>query len=367
MEIKGDLVQRAGDTFISVVRSSMNDQNAKAVAHGIREKYRGLPNDSHADILIKLAVRKTKWEGFASGLGITGCEIMVADPVPEPGHKAASIAGTIGLILGDIAFTTRVQMQLVISIAEIYNCPFQSGDDEDIWTIFKAAIGLKGTEKVGSYSRFIFTETARKQFRKLLRTGLRRAVQDKIIKIAGPTVGRYIAEKNVMRIIPLANAGIGYVFNSNVTKGVGKWAKVKSKVRSSTFEDIKFIKDSDPDSLIWVLPIIFYMSTSDDTLTENELTLYSQTSNRLSLSDDQFSKVESMINDEQLPLIFAEKLRNIGSDKVRRSLYKIALTTAAVNLKVQDKNNIYLAELANYLNLEFREDELNEKINYLGK
>jgi hypothetical protein len=47
------------------------------------------------------------------------------------------------------------------------------------WLIFKAALGIKGTERVGGYGRFIVTEIAEKQFRAFLRDqGRRRAAQE---------------------------------------------------------------------------------------------------------------------------------------------------------------------------------------------
>jgi hypothetical protein len=134
-------------------------------------------------MLIRRATRKTKWEGAANGVAVTGCEVLVAAPVPEPTHKVAAATGAVGLLLGDIAYTTRVQMQLLLAIAELYGCPLEPDDEEDLWVVFKSALGLKGIERVGSYGRFVVVETARKQFRVFLRTGLRRAIQSVVIRI----------------------------------------------------------------------------------------------------------------------------------------------------------------------------------------
>lgn len=282
---------RAGDTFVGTVRLALNPDKAAADAqHARRQQYPGLPYDALADILAKRAARKTKWEGAANGLAVTGCEALVAAPAPEPGHKIAVGAGVAALFLSDIAYTTRVQIQLVFAIAELYGCPFDADDEEDVYTVFKAALRLKGTERLGSYGRFVFTETARKQFRQLLRTGIRRAVQDRIIKIAGPRVGRYLGEKQILRLVPIANAGIGYAFNNRVTKSVGRWAKVKAKVRSSVFAQVAHVAEGHRDAALWILPLVFYVGTTDDTMKDNLLTLYSQTSKRLALSDEQREK-----------------------------------------------------------------------------
>jgi len=330
-------------------------------------QYRGLPKDALAEILIKRAARRTKWEGAANGLVVTGCEVVVAVPAPELSHKVAASTGVVALLLGDLAYATRIQMQLLLAIADLYACPFDRDDEEDIYTVFKAALGLKGTERVGSYSRFIFTEAARKQFRKLLRTGIRRAVQDWVIKIAGPKIGRYLGEKYALRLVPFANAGLGYAFNNRVTKSVGKWAKVKAKVRSSVFFQVKEIEEEEPEVLVWVLPVIFHVGTADDKLTENILTLYSQTNKRLPLNEEQLRRVEALIDAEDLPQIFAEALPQIASAKARKALYDVAVTTASVNLNALKDHEDCLAELARCLKMEYRESDLREKVHYLKR
>jgi hypothetical protein len=123
--IKDELIARAGETITSAIRSGMNSQEAAADAKKAREQYRGLPVDELAEILIRRAARKTKWEGAANGLAVSGCEAVVASPVPEPSHKAAAGGAAVALLLGDMAYATRVQMQLLLSIAELYGCPFE--------------------------------------------------------------------------------------------------------------------------------------------------------------------------------------------------------------------------------------------------
>jgi len=95
----------------------MNPEKAAADAERVRREYPGLPHDALADILIKRAARKTKWEGAANGLGVTGCEVVLAVPAPEPSHKVAAGTGVATLLLGDIAYTTRIQMQLLFAVA----------------------------------------------------------------------------------------------------------------------------------------------------------------------------------------------------------------------------------------------------------
>ena len=160
------------------------------------------------------------------------------------------------------------------------------------------------------------------------------------------------------------NAAIGYAFNNSTTKAVGKWSKVKAKVRSSAFQQVMRIKKEQPEALIWVLPVIFYVGTADDKLSDNVLTLYSQTNNRLGLNEEQQRRVEALIGNEELTQNFAESLPRIASENARKALYDVALTTAAINLSPQSQQHC-LPQLAKYLNVEYVEAELNEKVRYL--
>lgn len=362
---KEEVVRRVSETFTTVVRASMNEEKASTNAQWAREKYWGLSSDALADVLIKRAAQKTKWEGAVTGLGVTGTEALAATPLPEPTHKVVAVTGGAALLITDIAYTTRIQVQLLLEIAQVYDCPFERDDEEDIWLVFKAALGLKGTEQIGTYGRFVFAEAARKQFRKLLRTGIRRAVQERVVKIAGPRVAKYLGEKYVLRLVPFFNAGIGYAFNNRVTKSVGKWAKVKAKVRAFAFKQVKRIGTEEPEALVWVLPIIFYVGTADDKLTENVLALYSQTNKRMPLNEEQLQWVEELIDEEELFRIFATELPKISSEKARKALYDIALTTAAVNLEPQEEHEACLSELAGCLNVKYSKSDLKDKVRCL--
>lgn len=359
---KRELLERAGETVASAVQRSMSSGKAHDAVASVRQRYRGVPDDRLADLLIRSATRRTQWEGAANGLGVTGCGMVLAAPVPDPIHKTAAGLGAVGLLLTDLAFVTRIQMQLILSLADLYRCPLDPDDEEDVWIVFKAALGLKGTERIGTFSRYVFTETARKQFRKLLRTGIRRAIQELVIKIAGKQVGRYLGEKYVMRLIPVANAGIGYAFNREVTKAVGRWGKVKAKVRCSAFECVEGLRDCDSSILVWVLPVIFYVGTADDRLTDNVLTLYSQTAKRLDLDEDQLHFVEQVIDNDDLLEMLKDGLSQGQPPAARELLYELALTTAAVDLTSIPELEACLTEVAHALSVTKMESDLSQRI-----
>jgi hypothetical protein len=90
-------------------------------------------------------------EGAANGAAVTAAEGTLASP--EPASKLVVFSGIGALVVGDIAFTTKVQMQLLLEIGEIYDCPFSHDDEDDVWIVLKAAFGIRGTERAAAYGR----------------------------------------------------------------------------------------------------------------------------------------------------------------------------------------------------------------------
>jgi hypothetical protein len=68
--LKDELVRRATEAFTAAVQASMNPDKAASDAEKIRSKYHGLPIDVIAELLVRRAARKTKWEGAANGFAV---------------------------------------------------------------------------------------------------------------------------------------------------------------------------------------------------------------------------------------------------------------------------------------------------------
>lgn len=360
---KKSLKQKLEGVFLGIVRKGLNDEKALQRADEVRSKYPGLTRDALADVLIKRATKRTGASGIASGVAITGCEAMVVAPVPEPGHKIAAVSGVVASITGDMAYATTVQMQLLQEIGHIYECPFDEDDEEDVWLVLQAAQGIKGVEKAGSYVSFIFTETAKKQFRAALRTGIRRTVQTQVIKVAGPRVGRLLAEKYVMRAVPLLNIGIGYAFNRWFTKRVGQWGKVRARTRSGMFRTVDKLKLHDTQVAALSLPIIFHIGTSADSLTDNTLTLYAQIAKRLDLTDEEVAAMSELNEDRELENLLSRVSARIGCQQIRNLLFEVALITAAASrLEFVEEHHQCLIKLSGDLEVKYSKTDLMTKI-----
>jgi hypothetical protein len=188
-----------------------------------------------------------------------------------------------------------------------------------------------------------------------------------VIRVAGPRVGLYIGEKYVMRLIPVVNTGLGYWFNNTITKSVGRWAKVRAKIRSSTFRHAEKIAAEESDALVWILPTIFHVGTAADSLTEGVLTLYSQCAKRIPLTEEQKRRVADLIDSEELSDILKDQLPRLGSVVARQALYEIALTTAAASLNPTQQERECVKSIAEWLEVPNTPESLDARVQYLKR
>jgi hypothetical protein len=260
-------------------------------------------------------------------------------------------------------------MQLLLEIGQIYECPFSKDDEDDVWLIFKAALGIKGTERVGAYGRFIMTEMAEKQFRKFLRDqGRRRAAQEALRRIAGRQIAKYLSEKILLRLVAVANAVFGFWFNRSVTRKVGKWAKVKAKIRASTFQSIDELQKVDRGAAVLALPVIFLAGIHNGDVNENVVTLYAQASSRLELSSEEVEEIEQMSDAENLEVKVHERLNGLESSRAKSALMNIGVTAAAASsLKFDGEKHACLLRLGDALGVHYSREQLEQKIDHLRK
>jgi len=363
--LKTLIVTKIEETLISIVKHGFAEEKSFNRINDLNSEYKRLPKDVLAQVLIKRAVRKGTIEGVVDSLGIDTAEAAIAI-APEPIGKGAAVTGVVALIIADLTYTSNVSMQLISDLAELYDCPYSKTNEEDVWLIFKAALGLKSIEKVASESRYALSEGVRKQFRALLRAkGIRKEIQQRVISILGKRVGKYLGEKYLLRLIPVVNLLIAGWFNNRLIKSVGTWAKRKAKVRSSCFKNIDFIVTEFSHCKLWVLPIIYAISTIRDNMSDNSLVLFRQSQQRLLLTSEESDEIENIIDNDDIDKIFSVELPKISSLEVRKRIFDIALIAASVDFDLYRESDDYLKKLTKYLNVNYNSNDLQNKIKYL--
>jgi hypothetical protein len=178
-------------------------------------------------------------------------------------------------------------------------------------------------------------------------------------------VARFLAEKYFLRLVVVANIFIGLSFNRYVTKAVGKWAKVKAKTRSSLFQRIDGVNEKLGDSAPVVLPLVFWVGTADDRLTDNVLMLYAQTVKRFDLTEKEAEEIRRIVDRDDLYEALGSRLRAVGDPEARRLLFEIAVTTAAVDLEDKDDYHECLVDLGKVLEVDYSREDFRRMIKYL--
>ena len=180
-----------------------------------------------------------------------------------------------------------------------------------------------------------------------------------------PRYALYMAEKYMFRLIALANIAIGVFFNRRITKAVGKWSKVRAKTRCAVFERIDVLTQSITEVVSLILPLIFWVGTADDRLTDSVLTLYAQAAKRLALDDDASRRIQEMIDRDDLYQVLVTRLQEVHDAESRGFLFDIAVTTGAVNLDDNDKYHECLLGLSKALAVSYSREDFRRKIKHL--
>lgn len=93
-DLKDSVTKSINEMFISVIKFALNTKTNGEGIEKLKKKYKGVPQDALADLLIKRAVRKNTIEGAINGAFITGTEIVALLPIPDPTSKAIAISAT---------------------------------------------------------------------------------------------------------------------------------------------------------------------------------------------------------------------------------------------------------------------------------
>ncbi len=363
-----DFQERVHTTLVKTISSGIHADNAEDRLRKLREIYVGMPPEQLAQLLIRTAQRKTQISGGISGTTTTGSDMLFFAPDPTLLTKAFGLGGMAASVSGDLINVSRIQMQLIYDIAMLYGVPYDPDDEEDIWAIFMAAFGSKGLEKASLYTHRVFAEFARRQLGNLMKSGMKQTVQVWARKVLGRTLAKLLAERYVMRLIPVANIAIGAVGNGLVTKQVGKWAVVRARIRSATFKHMDVLLKSGREHVELIPAVIFLAGTADDTLTVNAAGLYRQSLKRLGLTDGEKENVQRLLNEFDVEQAVIEQLEEIKDPDVRKHLFGLALVTnAAATLKAKAEDHTTLTRIAAALRQPYRPPHLQEKIRELKK
>jgi hypothetical protein len=124
-------------------------------------------------------------------------------------------------IMADVAYSTRTQLRSTYDLSVIHGAPLSVDDVEDCYLVFLIAMGVKAYELIGGVGKAVGPQVVAYNVRKVLRSGLRKALQEVLKKIGGTRLARKLTERAMMRLlVPGISVPIASTFNYYFTKKV---------------------------------------------------------------------------------------------------------------------------------------------------
>ena len=207
---------KSGDWFAQYVSWMLTKYSREVDAAYIRRQYPGAAPANQARKAISLAA---KYNGIAGGVAAAGVTALELSSI---GPQAVVTVPAIGvLIMADVGYSTRTQLRSTYDLSVIHGAPLAMDDVEDCYTVFLTAMGVKLYEMAGGWGKAVGPQIVAYNVRKLLRSGLRRSLQEVLKKVGGTRLARALTERATMRLlVPGVSVPIAYGFNHYFTKQV---------------------------------------------------------------------------------------------------------------------------------------------------
>ena len=205
--------------------------------------YPGAHPSNQARKAITLAARYNGVAGGLSASAITALELSSVGP--QAVFTVPAIATTI---MTDVAFSTRTQLRTTYDLSVIHRAPLSLDDVEDCYLVFLTAMGVKLHELLADVARAVGPQVVAYNIRKLLRAGLRKSLQEVLMKIGGTRLARKLTERAMMRLlVPGISIPISSGFNYYFTKQILQVANRQMIRRGAVVQPLIRLFQRQPD------------------------------------------------------------------------------------------------------------------------
>lgn len=217
----GAAALKSGEWLSALIGKSFKNYWDSANVEYFRNKYEGCDRDEIARKLIHVTAKNAAILGGIVGAAISVDEVATLTTLGGGGiGLPASVSVAVTAFGSELFLLTRFQLQLVASLAKLYDVPLDPHDPEDILTILAFALGGKTAEAAGVLGMRVggraAGRAAKAVFRKELLSGL---------KDIGQKVGVKILQRSIVKYaIPMGSILIGSGWNYFSTQTVGKIA-----------------------------------------------------------------------------------------------------------------------------------------------
>jgi hypothetical protein len=350
---------KSGDWFANVVQWLLTTYARKVDAAYIRKTYAGASSGDQAKKAISLAARANSIAGGVAASAITAIELSSLGP-----QAAITVPAVATLVLTDVAFSSRTQLRTTYDLSVIRGAPLSVDDVEDCYLIFLTAMGVKLHEMVGGVGKAVGPQVVAYNVRKLLRSGLRKALLEVLKKIGGAKLAKLLTERAMLRLlVPGISIPIAAGFNHFFTKQVLRVADVRMRRRAAIVQPLVRMHHRDtaiPRALGAKLLIAVSDCGSADGWNERQLEGLRHCQGALALTDDQLKEFDAYF-DKTMDDLLAEIP---AATSARNELSELAITQAALDERdaFDSAYAAAIAKLHKHLNLPDRQDDIIKEI-----
>lgn len=281
-----------GQWFAEFVQWLLNAYAKQVDAAYIQKRYPGASASNQAAKAISLAAKFNGVAGGAAASAITALELSSLGPqafITVPAIGAA--------IMADVSYTTRTQLRATFDLSVIHGSPLKTDDVEDCYLVFLTAMGVKIQEMAGGLGKAVGPHVVAYNVRKLLRSGLRAALQAALKKIGGAWLAKKLTERAMMRLlVPGVSVPISYGFNYYFTKQVLTAANATMLRRGRVVQPLVrlYARDKSLPKTFAIKVLISVLDSGNaDGWSENQMNALRYCQQALSLSDADLAELDA--------------------------------------------------------------------------
>lgn len=328
---------KSGQWFVALLQKVVQTYDRNARSEYFQQKYPGLPPDEIADKLISVTVRYATIAGGVTGLTASAGQIS---SLISGGMSLALMVGSIG---AEMIYLARIQMRLVLDLANVYDLQLDADDPEDILMIFGYALGIAPTELIGKGVQVAAKTGTTQAIKKYVSKGTLKSVQN----VSQKLIGKRILQRTIIKFVtPLASVVVGSSYNYVTTKSVGAIAKAHLKNRGQVTDELRQLVSRQNTYIIAFPAAAMYMAQVDGEFSAKEKVFYGALLSRMSFEEHFQAEFQKLVASEENIL---DAIAELEDDEVKNSLIEVMVLMAAYDGKLAEEERKLLINTADYL------------------
>lgn len=234
---------KTGKWFAQFVHWMLKNYARTVDADYFKRKYPGACASDLVKQLVTLTSKHNAVAGGISAAGISALELASFGP-----QVIATVPAVGSFVIADIAFCTRAQLRAIYDLSVLHGAPLSVDDADDCYFIFLAALGIELGEIAGGIGKAVGPGVVAYNVRKLLRSGLRKALQQALKKVGGTQLARKLTERAMLRLlVPGINVPVASGFNYYFTRQLLKAADRQMARRGAVVRPLVRLHSREPN------------------------------------------------------------------------------------------------------------------------